>query len=249
MKWSFVAAVVLVLAGCDTLFPEFAGKGPDAGVPTDGGGSDDGGATPALSGVVCVLADLRDYRTCTTGAPSNLRITVEETRQATTADPSGHFTLMLSSMLTTATVAVVDPANNFVPTIVPVRLSNGVAANVALPIVSTQTFMNLELQNGIQNDPQAASFLGWAVDGTGTPVAGVSTGVTSALYDDASPDSLSPGTATHQRGAIAILNVLGTTTLMLTLTPPPTTPLKGDTFTLPLRAGALTMTTLVLPPK
>ena len=36
---------------------------------------------------------------------------------------------------------------------------------------------------------------------------------------------------------------------MLTLTPPPTAPLSADTFTLPIRSGAVTATTLVLPPR
>ncbi len=246
MRWLLVA--VLALSGCDTLFPELSGKPPDAGIPTDGGSGDGGNASPALAGVVCVLADVRDYRSCTTGVPSGLRITVEETRQTTNADPSGHFTLPLSMKLATATVAVVDPANNFVPTIVPVHLSSGVAANLALPIVATQTLQQIELQNGVQDNPQAGNLIAWAIDGNGAPVTGVSTGNSAALYDDNAPNALSPGTATHAHGAIALFSV-GGSTLSLTLTPPPTLPLKADTFMLPLRAGAITMTALVLPPR
>lgn len=248
MRWLFVAGVVLALAGCDTLFPEFAGKPADAGVPTDGASDDGGNGAPALSGVVCVLTDVRDYRSCSTGVPSSLRITVEETRQQALADASGHFTLPLSMKLDVATVAVVDPSNNFVPTIIPVRLSNGIAANLALPIASAQTMQQLELANGLQDDPTAGNLLAWAVDPTGTPVAGASIGVNSALYDDNAPNGLSPGTATHGHGAVALLAVRGSS-LMLTLTPPATAPLKADSFTLPLRAGALTMSTLVLPPR
>jgi hypothetical protein len=246
MRWLLVG--VLVLAGCDTLFPEFSGKPADAGVPGDGGNDDGGNASPAIAGVVCALTDVRDYRSCSTGVPSNLRITVEETRQMALADASGHFTLPLSMKLATATIAVVDPSNNFLPTIVPLHLSNGVAANLALPIVSAQTVQSIELNNGLQDDPSAGNILAWAVDGTGTPVAGVSTGNNAALYDDNATNGLSPGTATHAHGAIALLAVRGSSQ-QLTLTPPPTAPVKGDTFTLPLRAGAVTMTTLFLPPR
>lgn len=249
MRWLLIVGVFGGLAGCDTLFPEFAGKPADAAVPTDGGAGDDGGnASPAIAGVVCALSDVRDYRSCGTGVPSALRITVEETRQMVLADASGHFSLALAAKLDVATIAVVDPSNSFVPTIVPARLSNGIAANLALPIVSAQTVQSLELANGLTEDASAGNVLAWAVDGTGTPVAGVSTGNNAALYDDNAPNSLSPGTTTHGHGAIALLGVRGTSQL-LTLTAPPTGTVKGDSFTLPLRAGALTMTTLYLPPR
>src|SRR6266511_2470780 len=89
-------SVLIGLAGCDTLFPEFAGKPPaDLATPGDGG-ADGGSGTPHLAGVVCVLTDLRDYRSCANGAPGNLRITVEETRDVGMTDVTGHFTLALS---------------------------------------------------------------------------------------------------------------------------------------------------------
>ena len=241
-------ASVLLLSGCDTLFPEFGGsKPPDAAVARDGGVSDDGG-TPMLAGVVCVLGDVRDYRTCLTGAPGILRITVEETRQQTMTDAAGRFVLPLSMKIDVATVAAVDPSGHFAPTIVPVHLAGGVANNVALPVVAAQTISSIELANGVNDDPQRGTFIGWAVDPTGTPVAGVSSGQSSALYDDNAANTLSAGTATHQRGAVALF-VVTPTTLTLTLTPPPTVALSGDTFTIPIRPGAVTATTLVLPPR
>jgi hypothetical protein len=243
MRW---LVLLFALSGCDTLFPEFSGK-PDAAVPGDGG-ADDGGTSPLLAGVVCVLNDVRDYRTCTPGSPGILRVTVEETRQQTMTDVTGRFSLPLSMKLDTATVAAVDPSSNFAPTIVPVRLVNGVAANLALPVVSQQTLMSIELANGVQDDPQLGKLLGWAVDPGGTPVAGVSAGITSALYDDNAPNTLSAGTATHAKGTIALFGVTPSTKT-LTLTPPPTAPLSSDTFTVPIRSGAVTATTLVLPPR
>jgi len=247
MRWLLLAGIVSALSGCDTLFPEFSGKPVDAAVPRDGG-SDDGGSSPMLAGIVCILGDVRDYRTCATGSPGILRVTVEETREQTMTDVTGHFTLPLSMKLDIATVAAVDPSGNYAPTIVPVRLANGVGNNVALPVVSQQTLMQIELANGVQADPQLGIFLGWAVDPSGAPVAGVSTGNTRALYDDNAPNALSAGTSTHQRGTIAFFNVTPTT-MMLTLTPPPTAPLSPDTFTVPIRSGAITATTLVLPPR
>jgi hypothetical protein len=246
-RWLVLAGVVFALSGCDTLFPEFSGKPADASIPGDGGASD-GGGSPMIAGVVCILGDIRDYRTCATGAPGSLRITVEETREQTMTDVTGHFTLPLSTKLDLATVAAIDPSGNYAPSIVPLRLLNGVANNVALPVVSQQTLMQLELANGVQDDPQLGTFLGWAVDPSGTPVAGVSTGNTRAFYDDNAPNSLSAGTSTHQRGTIAFFTVTPTS-LMLTLTPPPTGPLSSDTFTVPIRSGAVTATTLVLPPR
>jgi len=246
MRWVLFAGVLVLVSGCDVLFPELAGSG-DAAVPSDGGVSDDGG-TPLLAGVVCVLGDVRDYRTCATGAPGILRVTVEETRQQTMTDVAGHFSLPLSQKLETATVAAVDPAGNFATTIVPVRLSNGIANNVALPIVPEQALMTIELSNSVQDDPQLGTLLAWAVDPSGTPVTGVAANNRSALYDDSSPNTLSPGTSTRQDGTIALFSVTPTM-LTLTLTPPPTAPLSSDTFTVPIRSGAVTATTLVLPPR
>src|SRR6516164_7218606 len=154
MRCVVLFAVILALSGCDTLFPEFSGNG----------GIDDGGTAPLLAGVVCILGDVRDYRTCATGAPGILRITVEETRQQTMTDAAGHFSLPLSMKLDLATVAAVDPSNNFAPTISPVRLVNGVSANLALPVVPAQALSSIELANGVQDDPQLGTLLSWAVD-------------------------------------------------------------------------------------
>ena len=123
-----------------------------------------------------MLADVRDYRTCATGSPGIMRVTVEETRQQTMTDVTGRFTLPLAMKLDSATVATVDPAGNFATTIVPVHLTNGIASNLALPVVSAQTLSSIELDNGLQDDPQRGTFLGWAIDPTGAPVAGVSSG-------------------------------------------------------------------------
>jgi hypothetical protein len=219
--WRLLFAGVLLLSGCDTLFPEFGGKPVDAAVPRDGGITD-GGTEPMIAGAVCILADVRDYRTCATGSPGILRITVEETRQQTMTDATGRFTLPLS--------AKID------------------VANVAVPLVSADTLQQIELANGLVDDPQRGTLLGWAVDPTGAPVTGVSSGNTSAFYDDNAPNTLSAGIATHAKGTIALFTVTPPM-LTLTLTAPPTAAVSGDTFTVPIRSGAITATTLVLPPR
>ena len=248
MRWCLVVVCGLfALSGCDVLFPEFNGTG-DAAVAGDGGAPDDAG-TPLLAGVVCVLGDVRDYRSCATGSPGALRVTVEETRQQTMTDVTGRFSLPLSQKLATATVAAVDPSGRFATTLIPVHLAaGGIANNLALPVVDAQTLANIELSNGVQDDPQRGTLLGWAVDASGAPVAGVGSGITTAVYDDNAPNTLSAGTATHARGTIALFGVTPTS-IMLTLTPPASAPVSGDTFTLPIRSGAVTATTLVLPPR
>ncbi len=123
-----------------------------------------------------------------------------------------------------------------------------IAAGLALPVADAQTLANVELANGVGADPTRGTFLGWAIDSGGTPVAGVSANAAGVLYDDAGQSQLSPGARTGSPGAVALLQV-APTTLTLALTPPPTAPLGPDSFTVPIRAGALTATTLVLPPR
>jgi hypothetical protein len=89
-------ALVLILCGCDLLFPEFAGSKPNPTSSSDGGS--DGGGGPHIGGVLCSLGDLRDYRTCGGITGSQLRVTVEETRDEAPADGNGHFTLPLSKV-------------------------------------------------------------------------------------------------------------------------------------------------------
>lgn len=243
-----LAGAALTL-GCDVLFPEFGGSSPPDASVYDGGGGDAGDDGPRLVGTVCILGDLRDYRSCAAGAPGVLRITVEETRQQTMTDAAGHFTLPLATPLGTATVAAVDPRGNFATTVAPVRLQNGVALNLALPVVDAQALANAALANGMTLDPQRGVVLGWVVDGSGAPVAGAAAAAQpSLLVDGPAVNELDPGTATHAHGALALFDA-APTSVTLQVTPPPSLPLSGDSFTLPVRAGAVTLTTLYLPPR
>ena len=159
-----------------------------------------------IAGVVCVLADVRDYRTCAPARRGVLRITVEETRDATTTDVAGHFTLPLSQKLAIATVAVVDPTNNFAPTIVPVRLTNGVANNIALP---DRLAADAAIDRAGERHPRSIPASASSSAGPSTRPARRSPAsrpaTRQALYDDAGANALSPGTATHSDGTIACL--------------------------------------------
>jgi hypothetical protein len=248
MQWILASLVIVSLSGCDTLFPEFAGKPVDAAMPSDGGAGDGGDPTLRLQGVVCIVSDLRDYRTCAAGSPGILRITVEETRQQTMTDPTGHFNLPLSQKIDNATVAIVDPASTYATMIVPLRLQNGIAANLALPVVTNQTLTNVQLANGSPGDTSHGNVVTWVIDGTGAPVAGVTVNAASAFVEGASINELTAGNATRSHGALALLDRVPNT-VTLTLTTPPTLALRGDSYTVPVRAAALTATTLVLAPR
>jgi hypothetical protein len=244
-----LVTVAAMAGGCSTLFPEFFGGNPpmhDGG--TSDGGVGDGGGTPQISGTICILGDLRDYRSCKAGAPGMLRITVEETRDETMTDVGGRFTLMLAKPLSSATIAAVDPHGVYATTILPLRLPATAAASVALPVVDAQSLSNAALQNGMALDPTQGSVIGWAIDRSGAPVAGVVCSPGSALVEGGGPNELTQGNHTGSDGTVALLQAApATATLMLT--PPALLQLKGDSYVLPVRAGAVTVSTLVLAPQ
>jgi hypothetical protein len=241
------AVTAAALAGCDTLFPEFAGKPPSA---TDGGGDlggDLGAVDPHLAGQVCTLTDLRDYRSCSNGATGVLRITVEESRDSGMTDTNGVFNVALARGLGTVTIAVIDPTGRLAPTIVPLTLVNGALDNVALPAVPQQTLTAAANANGLTLDPNLGTALAWAVDVTGAPVAGVSSD-SNFLADGSAPNQLVPAQYTATRGTVALFNATPQT-VTVGLTPPPTTTLRADRFAIAVRAGAVTATRLVLLPR
>jgi hypothetical protein len=241
---------LLLASGCNVLFPEFFGGKPlDAGVADHGVDAAEESGAPHLSGVACVLADLRDYRSCAVGNPGALRLTVEETREMAMTDSSGRFRFPLSQALATATLLVVDPHGQFAASVVPLRLDAGVADELALPLAPAAAVQQIALGNGATLDPARAALLVWAVDARGTPVAGATvSGAGRPLYDDAGANQLSPGVGTAAHGAAAAFDLLPTK-VAVTVTPTASPTLRPDQFTLPLRAGALTLTTLPLPPR
>jgi hypothetical protein len=246
--WHLGLACALLLTGCDTLFPEFASK-PDAAAAD--GGADGAVPGPQISGGLCTLRDLRDYRTCVSALAPSFRITVEETRDQTLSDANGHFTLPLSESIPVATVAVIDPTSGFVPTISPLHLTAG-QGMVQIPIIPVETANLMAAQIGDPLDPTRGTLLVYAVDDTLAPVAGVSTSANSAaigpLYDGPQASQLENASATSARGLIAFFDVpVGTAKLHLQ--PAATASVAADDFELPVRAGATTVSLAVLPPR
>lgn len=251
--FAVAGAVVLGLVpGCDTLFPELypnadLGSTSTDMAPTDMAG-DAGAVTPQIAGQVCVIADVRDYRSCATSTfGSALRVTVEETRDQVATDLNGVFTLPLTAKLATATVAVVDSSGRLQTTVIPLKLTNNAAIGLALPTVPAASVTNIATSDATTLDPNHGVVLGWAIDETGLPVANVSANV-AMLADSGSANVLVPASATGSRGAIAVVNS-NVGSLTLGLTTPASSPVAGDTFVLPVRAGAITVTTLVLVPR
>jgi hypothetical protein len=239
---------VLTLVGCDTLFPEFAKK-PDPSAAD--GGADGAPAGTSISGGLCTPADLRDYRTCTAALAPSFRITIEETRDQTLTDANGHFTLELSESIPIATLAAVDPTSGFVPTISPIHLTPG-QVTTQIPIISVEAANQLATQVGDPFDPTRGTLLVYAVDATMAPLPGISGTAGSAaigpLYDGPQASELADGSATSARGLIAFFDVAAGSA-KLHLQPAASAAVAPDDFEFPVRAGAITVSLAILPPR
>ena len=229
--------------GCQYLFPEFNTPAADLS-DTDAGDAGTGAQT--LSGRVCNLTDVRDYRTCPALAGS-YRISVEETRDSVTTDAGGAFTLVTSANLTLATVGVSDPLGQRVSTVVRVRLTATGTTQVTLPSVSTAAMQQLALNAGAPTDPTRGMMLAYLVNDSGLPVAGVISArivnATGPLYDGAAPNELVDAKATSQGGTVAFFDLPAG---QLTLPVSPPAAFLADTFVLPIRSNAVTISALVL---
>jgi hypothetical protein len=235
--------IALFATGCGLLFPEFWG-GPGDGAALDDGGTDaDGGGVLGVHGQLCGLSDVRALTSCATGVGAGFRVTVEETRDQTTCDASGHFAITLSSPVERATVAAIDPSGHFLPTVTVVQPST---ADFALPLAPAAALRGAVAAAGYNLDPQAAAVLAWTIDPHGAPVARATfTAGAATLTDGDAPGVLLPADATGARGLVALIAPLPPS-VAIGVRPP--APLEADTFTLPVRAGAVTMSTLVLLP-
>jgi hypothetical protein len=244
MRWWL--ALVVLSAGCDTLFPEFADKPPPA---ADMGAAS---STPTIAGTLCALRDVRDLSSCGPARTDGLRVTVEETRQAAAVDLSGAFTLPLASALDTATLAAVDPTGTFLPTVMRVRLGGVGASGISVALIDAATVQTLALASGVALDPARGLVLAWATDATGAPVAGVGAasiaGASGPFYDGAAAGELDPVGPTRSHGLVALFD-LAPASATLSLSPPATATVRDDSFDVPIRAGAVTMAVLVLPPR
>jgi len=247
----FVLAALTGLPACDQLFPELVGPAPDMTLVPDGG--DPG----SLAGSVCVLADLRDPASCG-GLSAGRRVTIEETRASADVGSDGRFSISLAGVVDHATIAIVDGATTTgqtTPTVT--RLSTTTLATargtgITLPCVPTGAMSNLFLQAGGYDDPTRGALLGWVLDASGLAVADVSaapiSGGLGPLYDGGTSGELDGGVATGPHGALAFLD-LPPGDVALAVATPVGSPLAGDSFTLPIRGGAVTTAALALPPR
>jgi hypothetical protein len=243
--------LAFLCSGCDTLFPEFFGSGGDAGAVGDGAMGDGAPAVPAhISGQVCALTDVRDYRSCAATHGGSFRLSIEETRDQAQADATGVFSITTSAPLATGTLAAVDATGQYSPTVTLVHPIGGALDRFALPVVAVVGLQELAMVNGFAVDAARGALLAWAVDAQGTPIAGVRasaiTGAQGPFYDGANADGLEPGAATGQHGLVAQFD-LPPGNVALTLSPPAGAAVHGDTFQVPIRAGALTLLALTLP--
>lgn len=241
-------ALLVLLPGCDTLFPEFAGSRADMAMPADAQASDGGGSS-RIAGAACVLGDAREYRSCTSPA-AGVRVTAEETGDVALADANGRFTLQLARPLAAATLKVTDPRGVLHAAVLPI-ITTTLSAIVSVPLVSEQTFAAIQATTGFVAEPRAGALLSYAVNVAGVPVAGARATLPGAgagpFYDGAQAGFLDPLGPTRQHGLMAFFNAPpGSVTVQVTT--PPSAPVRGDQFVLPLRAGAITISLLFLFP-
>jgi hypothetical protein len=240
---------LFLVAGCDELLPELEGT-----TTTDLAGTDAGSdlSTNVLFGHICLLSDLTSPFSCN-GAGGGRRVTIEESRLEADVAADGTFSISLAGVTDTATLAVSDGANTggeSTPTLSVLSGATLAAARLdgaALPCVPAQAMTILSSEVGAGSDPSQGALLAWLVTDTGAPVAGASVAHMQGngpLYDTGA--GLSPGTVTGVSGTVAYLGLtVGTAQLVVSTNP--ALAVAGDTFSLPIRGGAITAMALSLP--
>ena len=239
----------LALAGCDQLFPELTGAMADLAA-LDGGTDIN---TGVLAGRVCRLADVRSPQSCKEALPTR-HVTIEETRAGVSVNADGTFALSLEGVRDQATIAVADDPgvlNASAPTIS--HLSGGILSlarvnGVALPSLPAETLTSLQLQLGVAPNAAHGVILAWIVSDAGVPLASAAVarivGATGPFYDVGG--SIADGDHTGAYGVVALFDLApGDATLVVSTSPQAA--FAGDTFKLPVRAGAVTTAALALP--
>jgi hypothetical protein len=242
-----VSLAVLLLAGCNVLFPELNPPPADLAPTPDGGGGDGGGA-PRIEGQACLLTDITALASCQPGAGAReLRVSIEETRDVIQTDASGRFSLPTTRALELATVGVVDATGFYVPTLVTVRPQNGVVTGLLVPLVRVDTLALAAQRAGATLDASRGALLTFVLDTNGRPVAQtlarLSVGIGAGPLYDNGPNDLAAAARTGPRGTVAFFDLRpGSATLALT----PPSGYTADQYTLPIRGGALTISALLL---
>lgn len=237
-----VASTALVLMACqssgsDDSFPIVPGgddtvitPAPD-GPPADGSG--DGSGT--LTGRVCIVADLRNLTSCTTGDASGITVTLGTSTAITAIDGTFSIPPTSGSNLVWTVSAV-----GFVPSVVPLGIVH------LLPVVTVDRYNEMLLDNGVVLGAGQGSLFTRVVRND-APAVGVTATVDppsqyGPLYDSANAIVWDLD-ATGATAVIWIPDVLqGSTTL--TLMPPAATPLPVSVL---VAEGAITFATVGIP--
>ncbi|MBA3455012.1 MAG: hypothetical protein H0T42_18125 [Deltaproteobacteria bacterium] len=216
----------VVVGGDDTVIT----PAPDAPQLVDA--SDD---MTALSGRVCVIADLRNLTSCTTGDASGITVRLGTSMGTTAMDGSFSLPVPQGSNLVWSVTAP-----GFVPTVVPLGLVH------LLPLVSTARYEEMLSDNGVILQAGQGSLFTRVVRNA-APAVGVTATIDpptlfGALYDGANA-FLWDRDATGTSAVVWIPDALqGTATL--TLMRPAATPLQ---ITLPVVDGSITFVTAAIP--
>jgi hypothetical protein len=242
-----VAALALGAAGCDTLFAPPKPL-PDLAMPRG-----DGGAPVELTGVVCELPEVTSPRKCQPlPVGARLTVTLEETRQQAVVNGDGSFALPLPPLPAKVTLVVTDGTGlTYQTSVVPVELTQATvdSGSALVPVVAKQTLAALAAQAVFQLDAISGALLAFVVDATGAPRSGVvpmlgaAQVATGPFCDTGDPGLLVTTGATGPLGTFAFFQ-LRPGDVMLSLLRPG---VGATQFTLPVRAGGLTIQALVLP--
>jgi hypothetical protein len=249
LRLPLALVVAVALPGCDQLFPELVGPAPDLSTM-------DGPGPGSLTGQVCVLADLRNPTSCSVNGGGR-RVTIEETRVSADVDATGHFSISLAGVTGQATVAVVDGVSTTGQTTPTVTLLSPTTlaatrggSGVLLPCVPRSAMTTLIFQAGGFDDPSRGALVGWLIDSAGVPVKNASAApmlsAIGPLYDGATPSELDSGVATGAHGTLAFLQLPPGDAKIVVVTPAAAA-VAGDSFTLPIRGGGVTVAALPLP--
>ncbi len=244
----FLASAFLVFSasGCNLLFPELGGGSTPADLSLADLSGDINSAL-TVTGVVCTLSDVRVLGSCAAVSGHGLHVSVEETRDSAPVDSTGHFSVLLSQTISTATLGVSATDGTYLPTVVQVAVSR---AELAIPVYEPQTLSNVVTDDGLSVDDTRALVLAYVVDQASVPVLGVkaaAVGAAGILYDGLSPNQLDANGATGANGVVMLVNEPAPS-VTLALTPPAGSSAGANSFTLQTRPGAVTFAVTVLPP-
>ena len=163
------ALLLLLVAACSPDVKTYGVVPGGPGVPSTGDddGSGSGSSTvdanpDLIEGLVCLLADPRNFTSCETTGAGGLTVALPGVLAATTAD-DGTFAIAIP---TGSNLAWTVTGANIMPSTI------GFGASAIIPAIATVDFTNLADDNGVVVDPGTGTILG-QVSQNGTTATGV----------------------------------------------------------------------------